>query len=214
MIATKSIGQAGTREVGLGRSTREQWSIYRAIKSQPWPGSAAVHVALIWVGKIAGQEQAVLDGIIVPQIGSSLTRPSRVIGEPQELKTFSGQVSVGCQVSGKGFLLEPAEASKLISIDENNAKVVFPYLINDEVNNRPDQSAKRWAVDFNDISEEDARQYADVFAILEEKVRPVRQRKKPDGSYQLRTPYRNAGGTMKRSAQRCVRPSPAMTASS
>ncbi|MFJ1779963.1 Eco57I restriction-modification methylase domain-containing protein [Streptomyces anulatus] len=188
MIATKSIGQAGTREVGLGRSTREQWSIYRAIKSQPWPGSAAVHVALIWVGKIAGQEQAVLDGIIVPQIGSSLTRPSRVIGEPQELKTFSGQVSVGCQVSGKGFLLEPAEASKLISIDENNAKVVFPYLINDEVNNRPDQSAKRWAVDFNDISEEDARQYADVFAILEEKVRPVRQRKKPDGSYQLRTP--------------------------
>ena len=188
MIATKTIGQADTRKVGLARVAGQGQSIYRAIKSQPWPGGAAVHVALVWVGKICAKERIILDGEVVREIDSSLTRPSRVVGEPYMLATFSGQSSQGCKTTGKGFLLEPAEAQALIAKDERNAKVIFPYLINDEVNNRPDQSATRWAIDFNDMPEEEARKYPDVFAILDERVRPVRQRKKADGSFQLRNP--------------------------
>ncbi|MFB6577097.1 Eco57I restriction-modification methylase domain-containing protein [Streptomyces sp. NPDC056402] len=181
MIATKTIGQADTRKVGLARVESQGRSIYRAIKSQPWPGAAAVHVALIWVAKTGVNEQTLLDGAIVPNISSSLTRPSRAFGEPHTLATFAGQSSQGCKTTGKGFLLEPLVAQSLIAKDERNAEVVFPYLINDEVNNRPDQSAARWTVDFNEMTEEEARQYPDAFAILDEEVRPVRQRLKPNG---------------------------------
>ncbi|WP_326599213.1 Eco57I restriction-modification methylase domain-containing protein [Streptomyces sp. NBC_01803] len=188
MIATKTIGQAGTRKVGLARVESQDRSIYRAIKSQPWPGGAAVHVALVWVGKMGGKEQTVLDGTVVLEIDSSLTRPSRVVGEPHTLATFAGQSSQGCKTTGTGFLLEPAAAQALIAKDERNAKVIFPYLINNEVNNQPDSSATRWAIDFNDMPEEEARKYPDAFSILDERVRPGRQRKKPDGSFQLRNP--------------------------
>ncbi|MDT0468167.1 Eco57I restriction-modification methylase domain-containing protein [Streptomyces gibsoniae] len=188
MIATKTIAQADTRKVGLDRAIRSNWIIYRAIKSQRWPGSANVHVSLVWLGKGSTSEQKYLNGRKVDSITGGLITPSRVSGSAYELRTFSGQSSQGCKTTGMGFLLEPDEANALIAKDELNKKIILPYLINNDVNNRPDSSPTRWAIDFNDMPEEEARKYRDAFSILEERVRPERQRKKADGSFQLRNP--------------------------
>ncbi|WP_207756130.1 Eco57I restriction-modification methylase domain-containing protein [Nonomuraea cypriaca] len=188
LILVNTIAQGHSRDVGLARSADHDRKIFRAIKSQPWPGTASVHVSLVWLGKIGAGEKITLNGVCVPEIGSSLTKTSRAIGDPHELKAFSRQSSQGCKTTSLGFLLEPAEAHALIAKDTRNAKVILPYLINDEVNNRPDSSATRHAIDFNDMPEDEACTYPDVFEILAKRVRPERQRRKSDGSFQLRNP--------------------------
>lgn len=66
--------------------------------------------------------------------------------------------------------------------------MLFPYLNGEDLNSRPDCSASRWVIDFNDWNEEKAKKYALPYKHLLKYVKPERQRKKPDGSYQLRKP--------------------------
>ncbi len=110
---------------------------------------------------------------------------------------------------GKGFVLEPEEAQRLIERDPRNRDVLNPYLNGDDVNSRPDQSPSRWVINFHDwpLDEEWDRMqrvpkgppyavdYPDCLAIIEEKVRPERQRWQIDkdgkeivGTYALRSP--------------------------
>lgn len=188
IIAVNTVAQGDSREVGLARAISNGWIVYRAIKSYPWPGEAAIHVSLVWMAGVVEKDQVILDGAHVGGINSSLIRPSRVTGEPNVLKAFSGQYSEGCKTTGTGFLLEPLEAESLIKKNERNKDVLFPYLSSSEINSRPDMSAVRWVIDFNSMTEEEARRYTEPFAIVVERVRPVRRRLKPDGSFQLRNP--------------------------
>ncbi|MEE1931192.1 DNA methyltransferase [Streptomyces sp. TRM 70351] len=186
MIATKSIAQGKTRQAGLKQVISSDIAVYRATKSLSWPGEASVYVALLWLGKTGKLEQCILNGNVVPRIDSSLSRPSRSSGEPRKLMASTGQVSMGFILNGDGFKLDSAAAETIINADVRNKNVIRPRLVCKDVNNRPDSSASGWAIDFNDLPEEEARKYPEAFAILEEEVRPQRQRKKPDGSYQLR----------------------------
>ena len=90
---------------------------------------------------------------------------------------------MGSYVLGTGFILEPEEAQDLIAKDPRNKAVLFPYLNGEDLNSRWDCSASRWVINFNDWPIERAMEYHDIFAIVDEKVRPERQRTNPDGSY-------------------------------
>lgn len=188
IIATNSIAQSDTREVGLDQAVSGGWSIYRAVKSQPWPGTASLEVSLLWVGRTAEGETYSLDGNQVPGITPSLEPKSRASGNPRRLDANAGRSFQGCIVLGKGFVLTPETARDLIDRDTLNREVLFAYLNGEDLNSRPDCSASRWVIDFNDWPEERARGYPDAFAIIEERVRPERQRTKPDGSFVLRSP--------------------------
>lgn len=95
---------------------------------------------------------------------------------------------IGSYVLGLGFILEPDEAKNLLAGDPKNSEVLFPYLSGQDLNASPTQQSSRWIINFHDWSEERAREYAHCFAIVEEKVRPERQRLKSDGTYALRSP--------------------------
>ncbi|WP_255949936.1 Eco57I restriction-modification methylase domain-containing protein [Streptomyces odontomachi] len=188
IIATNSIAQNQTREVGLDQATVSGWSIYRAIKSRPWPGTAAIEVSLIWLGPYVADETLILDGNPVPGITSGLDPASRVSGKPYPLLENEDKSFQGAIVLGKGFVLSPESAHALITQDARNREVLFPYMNGEDLNSRPDCSASRWVINFHDWSEEQARQYSVVYEILEREVRPVRQRRNADGSYVLRKP--------------------------
>jgi len=188
IIATNTIAQGDTREVGLDRAVDIGWTIYRAEKSQQWPGKASLEVALVWTGHAGESERRILDGQFVPSIAPSLARESLVRGNPQRLFASQGKSSKGCDPTGMGFVLSTDEAQALIEEDARNKSVLFPYLNGEDLNSRWDQSASRWVIDFNDWPIDRAMQYENVFAIVEERVRPERQRAGPDGSYVLRKP--------------------------
>ena len=76
IIATNTIAQGDTREVGLDQAVGNGVSVYRAVKSQPWPGTASLEVSLIWVGHASDGEPRTLDGRPVRAICRS-PRPRR-----------------------------------------------------------------------------------------------------------------------------------------
>lgn len=188
IIATNTIAQGDTREVGLDQAVAGSRGVYRATKSQPWPGTASLEVSLVWVGHIGDHEQIVLDGRNVSGITPSLDPRSRISGNPYRLVANEDQSFIGCYALGMGFILESSEACELIKSNSRNEDVLFPYLNGEDLNTRPDFSARRWAIDFNDRTVEQAMTYPGAFSIVEKEVRPHRQRKNPDGTYVLRRP--------------------------
>ncbi|MFC7387284.1 Eco57I restriction-modification methylase domain-containing protein [Sphaerisporangium rhizosphaerae] len=188
IIATNTIAQGDTREVGLDQLQEKGWSVYRAVKSQPWAGTASLEVSLLWSGQPGKKEPRILDGVEVSGITPSLDQRSRLSGNPRHLYFNANQSFQGCIVLGMGFILSPTEARSLVEHDHRNTKVLFPYLNGEDLNSRPDHSASRWVIDFNDMTEKEAQRYPDCFAIIESKVKPERQRTKPDGNFALRKP--------------------------
>lgn len=188
LIATNTIAQGDSREVGLDRLAGDGFALPRAVASEKWPGTANLEVAKVWARRGGWAGRHILDGRPVRAIGPFLTVPGRAEGNPYRLAANEGKSFIGSYVLGMGFVLEPEEAADLIRRDPRNREVLFPYLNGEDLNSRPDQSPSRWVINFFDWPEEKAEQYPDLWRIIQEKVRPERQRRKPDGAYALRKP--------------------------
>jgi hypothetical protein len=103
------------------------------------------------------------------------------MGNPFPLKQNAKKSFQGSIVLGKGFVLTPEEAEKLIAKDPRNKDVLFPYLNGDDLNNDPEQKPSRWVINFFDWSEEKARTYPDCFEIIERLVMPERMKQDDKG---------------------------------
>ncbi|MEU7889489.1 DNA methyltransferase [Microbispora bryophytorum] len=191
LIATNTLAQGDTRQVGLDQLLVSGVIIRQAVKSKPWPSrSAALEYCTVCTsrGALAKNAERLADGVVVAGIAPSLDPESRVSGTPYRLAQNEGLSFIGSYVLGLGFTLEPGKARALIAADRRNSEVLFPYLNGQDLNSRPDSSASRWVINFHDWSEDRAKSYSDVFSIIEREVKPERQRRKSDGSYQLRKP--------------------------
>jgi hypothetical protein len=161
LIATNTIAQGDTREVGLDQLVSESHPdrvvLTRAVPSRPWPGGASLEVAHVygrsirqttggWKGPFFIDDQPVGPGGIT----SFLTPPGRVTGKPHRLKANEGKSFIGSYVLGMGFVMTPEEARRLIAKDARNAEVLMPYLNGEDLNSRPDQSPSRWVINFRD----------------------------------------------------------------
>src|SRR5262249_32591160 len=174
IIATNTIAQGDTREVGLDQPVDMGWMIYRAEKSQPWPGTAALEVALVWTGHPGSHEARLLDGNRVLGITPSLVPPSRIRGNPYRLAANAGQSSQGSIVLGTGFILEQDEAQALIAKDPRNKEVLYPYLNGEDLNSRWDCSESRWVINFHDWPRRRAESYVELFDRVLRLVKPER----------------------------------------
>jgi type I restriction-modification system DNA methylase subunit len=165
LIATNTIAQGSAREGGLEVILMQGGSINFAVRSMKWPGLAAVEVALVNVYKGKWTQQFVLDNKSVRQITAYLD-DADTIGNPHPLKQNADKSFQGSIVLGKGFVLEPHEAAKLIEKNPRNKDVLFPYLNGENLNTNPDQSPSRWVINFFDwpltrMSEEEWNGYSE-----------------------------------------------------
>ena len=199
LLATNTIAQGDTREVGLDQLTTSGCVLPRAVPSRKWPGTASLEVAHIWLRKGEWGSSYVLDERKVSGITSYLTEPNVVVGTPHRLAANSGKSFIGSYVLGMGFVLEPEEAKRIIEGNPRNKAVLFPYLNGEDLNSRPDQSASRWVINFFDwpldrdsapygYEGSVAADYPDCLAILCDKVKPERTRRKANGEFALRKP--------------------------
>ena len=188
LIATNTISQGDTREVGLDQLI-ENCTIYRAVPSRTWPGGASLEVAYVWLRKGDWKGDFILDEKPVDGITAFLTNPGKTSGNPDRLAANQNKSFQGSVVLGMGFVLSPEEAQALIEKDAKNQDVLFPYLNGQDLNTNPDQSPNRWVINFFDwpLDAEDddpknpkgrpyASDYPDCLAIVEEKVKPERDK--------------------------------------
>ncbi len=179
LIATNTLAQGDTREVGLDQVVAAGTDIRQAIKSRPWPSKSAVlEYAAIWTSRelVSPVSERLADGAVVSRIASSLDPASRVSGNPERLAANVGLSFQGSIVLGLGFTIQPERALELIAGDQRNAEVLFPYLNGQDLNSRPDCSASRWVINFHDWPEERAKTYPELHAQVLREVKPERER--------------------------------------
>jgi hypothetical protein len=177
LIATNTVAQGDTREVGLDRMVAQDFTITRAIQSASWPSrSANLEYAAAW-----GTRRRVRDTIPrwanggpVLSVSTLLEAVGRASGQPRRLAENVDISYIGCYVLGMGFVITPEEARTWINGDGRNTEVLFPYLNGEDLNSRPDLSPPRWVIDFDDRSEESARGFPEPYARVYELVRPER----------------------------------------
>ncbi len=175
MLATNTIAQGDTREIGLDQITSAGWTIPRAISSRKWPGQASLEVACVWLRHGQWHGQYILNDLAVENISAFLTAPGKAKGNPDRLNANAGKSFQGSVVLGMGFVLEPEEAQTLIANDTRNRNVLFPYLNAEDLNSRLDQSPSRWVINFHNWPLEIAETYRDCIEIVREKVIPQRE---------------------------------------
>ena len=177
LIATNSVAQGDSRKVGLDQLVAREFQIFRAVQSKPWPSeSASLEYAAIWgtYGDVSPHAERVADGVAVPHISALLEGSAGVESMPRKLVAQTGVAYQGCVIVGKGFIVDLETARAWTDQDAGVAAVVRPFLTGDDISSRPDLSASRAVIDFNDRSEEQARAFGVPFARVEELVRPER----------------------------------------
>lgn len=188
LIATNTLTQGDSREVGLDQLVSKKCIIIRAVSSQKWPGNASLEVVKVWLYKGIWKGKFILDEKSALGITSFLKIPGNTIGKPYKLVTNIDKSFKGSDVYGMGFLLTPEEAKYLIKKNSRNEEVLFPYLGGQDLNFSPDQSPSRWVINFKcwplDAENDDpnepkgppyASDYPDCLAIVEQKVKPERE---------------------------------------
>ncbi|MDE0268960.1 MAG: hypothetical protein OXI96_07995 [Acidimicrobiaceae bacterium] len=188
-LATNTIAQGDTSEVGLTQIIDTGWTIHRAVSSTTWPGDTSLEIAKVWGTAYPWRGERMLDGRSVVGIDEMLYPVSRSGWRKQCLNANANKSFIGSYLLGTdGFTMSPEKAQALINKDPRNADVLFPYLGGQNLNQSPTLTAPRWVINFFDWPENKARQYPECFAIVEEKVKPVRQERKLNGEFKKRKP--------------------------
>ncbi|MFC9627863.1 Eco57I restriction-modification methylase domain-containing protein [Streptomyces mirabilis] len=180
LIATNTLAQGDTREVGLDRLAAAGVDIRRAVKSSPWPSKSAVlEYCAVWTSriKVGPRGKRVLNGLTAGSgISTSLNPLTREPAWVEPLKCNQGQAFNGSYVLGMGFTLTEEEAEAWVHEDRKYAEVLFPYLNGEDVNKDPLHTASRWIIDFFDWPEGEAKAYARAYEQVVRDVRPERLR--------------------------------------
>lgn len=176
-IATNTIAQGDTKEVGLDYILNIGCQIFWAIQSQPWPGFAAVFVSIVIIYKGNWRGIKYLNDKNITAISSRLDE----LLEKSNTFKLNANLSIcgqGAIVLGEGFVLTPNKAEQLLSLGENNKNVIFPYLSGEDLYQRYDQTPSRFVINFFGWSIEKAEKYTEVFSHIKEHVFPQRSKVK------------------------------------
>jgi hypothetical protein len=190
LIATNTIGQGDTRATGLRWICQNGGEIFAAKRRVKWPGLAAVVVSILHVTKGVFAGGRLLDDREVETITAFLFHrgghddPARLTANAS--KSFQGSILLGMgftfdDTDKKGIATPLAEMRRLVDEDPRNGQVIFPYIGGEEVNTSPTYAYHRYAINFGERSEEECRRnWPQLMAIVEERVRPERAAKTED----------------------------------
>lgn len=174
-IATKTISEADTRLASLEVLSRDGGTIYRAVSSQPWPGDAGVHVAIVWVSTAWTSDRRTLDNREVTRLTTSLSTTARDEVERLPLAANAGRSLLGSLTGGIGFVIDASEAADLIGSDRAYLEVVRPFMSGEDIAQRVNCESNRWAIDFRDRSlHECTERFPLALDLVESRVKPQR----------------------------------------
>jgi hypothetical protein len=172
LLATNSINEGDSREIGLGSLIDLGGIIYFATNSFRWPGQANVFASQIHVSKGATKIQRVIDAIPVETINSSLQPSSSLF--PYRLKLSEIGYTQGPTLNGEGFIITEGERAVIVAEDSSNASVLFPYVNAKIFNSMPVIEASSWAINFGTRDIEEASEFHAPFSIVTKSVKPSR----------------------------------------
>jgi hypothetical protein len=181
LIATKTVRQGHTREASLARIIDKGGVIYSANRRLSWPGKAVVVISTIAISRGSMKCPLTLDGRAVKHISSFLIE-AEVEDTPVKLKCNANKSFEGSKIYGSGFLFEddsPASTPlqvmrEILQQSPGCAPFIQVYVGGEQVNNQVAFNPERYAINFGEMTESQARSIKPLWEILEEKVKPER----------------------------------------
>jgi hypothetical protein len=208
LIATNTIAQGDTRSTGLRWICTHGGTIYQARKRLKWPGEAAVVVSVVHVSKGAIEGTYLLNDRLVQIITAYLFHAGGH-ESPRTLSANCDKSFIGNYINGAGFTFDDSnpqasplnEMHHLISQNARNQERIFPYLGGEEILNHPEHLPHRYVINFGEITEDEARAWPDLMAIVEEKVKPYRLNQSDRASRDQWWLFARRGGALQRACQ-------------
>ncbi|WP_310773609.1 Eco57I restriction-modification methylase domain-containing protein [Mycobacterium sp. Z3061] len=173
LIATNTIAQGVTREVGLDRLVKSGMTITRAIQSRSWPVKTAnLEYAAVWATarSIDPAVPCIADDQAVPKVSTLLEPEGRSSGFPKPLLSCRGIAFRGAEPGTLAFLLAPEDAQAILVKAPSEGDVLKPLINGQDLNSSSTITASRWVIDFGGITEEEAERYTNCFAWLARSV--------------------------------------------
>jgi len=186
LVGTNTIRQNYSREGSLDYIVQNGGEIFNAVSSQDWSGDAAVFVSIAcWKKGVYEGEKTLyyfeddeLQSIHPATINSSLSLQTDVTAaqvlqcNKKPKKVFQGQTH-----GHEGFLLDKAEALKVLKKHPTYAEVLKPFLIGDELVAEVGAQPSRFVIDFTLKDVVQAAQYKELFQRVQLMVLPDRKEK-------------------------------------
>ncbi|MCL1559302.1 Eco57I restriction-modification methylase domain-containing protein [Xanthomonas nasturtii] len=172
VVVTATIKDTGNRSVGLDHLLNDEANIVWAISQMPWPGSATLDVSIVVICHGSWRGGRVLDREHTHFISGGLDSNEDV--DIRGLKEMEGKRSDGYKLMGEGFVLQREDLATLLQSEPRAAEIILPYFTGEDVTESPNFSPSRWAIDFEERSEEESRQWPITFDRVERLVKPFR----------------------------------------
>ncbi|WP_256960515.1 BREX-1 system adenine-specific DNA-methyltransferase PglX, partial [Streptomyces scabiei] len=184
LIATNTLAQGDTREVGLDQLESAGVTIRRAVKSARWPSnSAQLQYCAIWTSWPAVNDDAriILGDLVVPNgISTALNPGTRESFWAAPLHRNEGQSFIGSYVLIiDGFALSKETAEGWIREDPRYAEVLAPLVNGQDLNTSPRSTSERWVINFHNWPETKAQSYPKAFEKILTEVKPECEKKDP-----------------------------------
>jgi hypothetical protein len=182
LITTNSITQVRNRSLIEAAATNGAHVTW-AVADHPWlqgAEGAAVRVAMTVLAlKPASatlvevdSDARIVNQTRVRRLNADLSAHADVPGAAKvPLRANLGLSYAGFQLFGDGFLLDSAEAEKLLNADPRHKDILKPYLGGKDLTGR---SRQLWVIDFAMRSEAEAREYPVLFDLVRDRVGPER----------------------------------------
>ena len=156
--------------------------IYSVRKRVKWPGQAAVVVCVVHIAK-GLTPPSDIDERQVQQITAFLVEKGGD-DNPFTLRGNLGTAFQGYLLRGMGFTFADGgdrvssnrDRDDLIAADPRNKERIFPFIGGEEVNDDPRQMYRRSAINFGTMSLAEARQWPMLVKVLEDRVKPEREK--------------------------------------
>jgi len=173
MLATSNIAEGSAIEVGLGVIV-QQGSIYFARKGMPWPGSAAVVVAIVGFFKGEWRADCDAEGRSCPRIGPRLEPEAADVWAPQPLPDAPFAFAGVDNSKGMAFVITPS-SPWFERLKNEPDSLLRPYITGDDITSSALNRIERWALDIGDLSlDEIRRRWPVAYRFLVEEVQPTR----------------------------------------
>lgn len=173
LLATSNIAEGSAIEVGLGVVV-QNGDIYFAMKGMPWPGTAAVVVAVVGFIKGRWQGERDADGRKCARIGPRLDPEDADAWVPQDLSDAPYAFAGVDNSKGLAFVVTP-ESPWFERLKNEPKSLLRPYITGDDITSSALNRIGRWALDIGDRSlDEIARRWPVAHQFLTKEVRPTR----------------------------------------
>lgn len=173
MLATSNIAEGSAIEVGLGVIVRSG-SIFFARKGMPWPGSAAVLIAIVGFFKGDWRADCEANGQTCERIGPKLTAEAADVWVPQVLVDAPFAFAGVDNSRGLAFVVTP-DSPWFQQLKNESDSLLRPYISGDDITSSALTRVDSWALDIGDLGLDVIQQRWPVaYRFLIEEVQPSR----------------------------------------